>query len=278
MPVRLGAIAFVNTIPVYFGLQPDPSFELIYDVPARLNAMMAEGALDVSPVSSAFYLRNRDQLVLLDDLSVSSPGAVESVIFVSRKPLGPELLDSPVISVPNDSETSVALLAHLLEKATGEDLQPWFQVYEAADYRRVLEETGSALVIGDNALMLQENGLPDGYHCYDLSSLWRTETGLPFVFAVWVANRQWARQHPQALRDLNQALIDSRVRFFADESAFADGVALARQKSAVPAEKLARYFTVSLDYRMTEPHLVSLSRFDRVIQRLGGRKQEKSPL
>lgn len=281
MPIRLGAIAFVNTVPVYFGLRPDPAFELVYDVPARLNAMMDAGALDVSPVSSAYYLRNRDQLVLLDDLSVSSPGAVESVIFVSRKPLGPALLDSPVVSVPDDSETSVALLAHLLHQATGEDLRPWFRVYDAANYRQVLDETGSALVIGDNALLLQEAGIPEAYYCYDLSTLWREDTGLPFVFAVWVANRRWAKENAPALKTLNEALIESRARFFADPDLYSAGLALAHEKCGVPREKLARYYGVSLDYRLAEPHLVSLSRFDQVIRRLEGRdlsRQQESPL
>ncbi len=281
MPIRLGAIAFVNTVPVYFGLRPDPAIQLVYDVPARLNAMMDAGQLDVSPVSSAYYLRNRDKLVLLDDLSVSSPGAVESVIFVSRKPLGPALLDSPVVSVPDDSETSVALLAHLLHQATGEDLRPWFRIYDAANYRQVLEETGSTLVIGDNALLLQKNGLPQGYHCYDLSTLWRDETMLPFVFAVWVANRPWAKANPAALKALNEALIESRARFFSEPDVYAAGLAVAHEKCGVPQDKLAHYYSVSLDYRLTEPHLVSLSRFDQVIRRLEGRElscQQESPL
>ena len=273
MTVRLGAIAFVNTIPVYLGMAEEANrdgIELVYDVPAKLNAKMGNGELEISPVSSAFYLRNRDKLVLLDDLSVSSPGAVESVIFVSRKPLGPELLDSPMISVPDDSETSVALLAHVLKQATDTDLRPWFKIYEAGKIIEALEETGSALVIGDNALMLQERGIPEGFHCYDLSSLWKDETGLPFVFAVWVANRAWAKENSAQLNEINQKLIDSRDGFFKSEDNFNAGLELAQHKSGVETETLARYFSVCLDYRLSEPHLVSLSRFGQVMLELDG--------
>ncbi len=263
--LRLGAISFVNTIPVYSNYQPSSTIELAYDVPARLNARMLAGELDISPVSSACYLRNQDKLVLLDDLSVSSPGAVESVLFISEKPLGPGILDVPTISVPNDSETSVMLLAYLLKEATGRDLRPWFKVYEANHYRQALQETGNALVIGDNALLAQESSLNQDYFVYDLSSQWQARTGLPFVFAVWVANRAWAQQHPTELSTINHALCDARNRFFADASVFEAGLRLGQEKSSLPKETLARYYRDCLTYNLTADHQASLDLFETIL-------------
>lgn len=267
MHTRLGAISFVNTVPIYSDYQPDDTVQLVYEVPARLNAMVLAGELDVSPVSSACYLRNQDRLTLLDDLSVSSPGAAESVLFLTRTPLGPEMLDVSQISVPNDSETSITLLAYLLKEATGQDLRPWFTVYEAANYRQTLLETGNALVIGDNALLMKASLVGDeGYYCYDLSSLWKEKIGLPFVFAVWVANRQWADENPQALQRINRDLCEARQRFFEDTSVFRKGLQLAQMRSHLPAATLERYYRHCLTYHLDKEHHAALQRFDAVIQ------------
>ena len=213
--VRLGAIAFINTLPVYFS--PDTTatdnISLHYDHPAALNKLMATGALDISPVSSAHYLKHQNNLILLDDLSVSSAGAVESVLFISKKPLH-QSNDFQRIAVPDDSATSIQLLKWILENETGKNLSDRFSIYPASEARTVLKDQGCALVIGDNALLLHEQGTPEGYYCYDLSSLWKERTGLPFVFAVWVANRAWGEQHLTELAHINATLIHNRDRFF----------------------------------------------------------------
>lgn len=265
---RLGAISFVNTIPVYGPYQPSPEVQLFYEAPAQLNRMMLDGQLDISPVSSACYLRNTDQLVLLEDLSVSSPGAVESVLFLSRVPLGPALLDHPAIYIPNDSETSVMLLAYLLHEATGVDFQPWFRTYEASEYRNILKNAGNALIIGDNALMMRESltAEADPYYCYDLSSLWAEKTGLPFVFAVWVANRHWAEQHSETLNRIADDLREARQRFFTEIEVFNQGIRLAQKKSSLPAPTLHRYYRECLTYDLSPDHHTALTHFNAILK------------
>lgn len=274
--IRLGAISFVNTVPIYSSYQPSPNVELIYEVPTRLNHMMKQGELDISPVSSACYLRNQEQFVLLEDLSVSSPGAVESVLFLSRTPLGPDLLDTSVINIPNDSETSVMLLAHLLEEATGQDLRPWFRVYEAQSYQQALQETGNALIIGDNALIMKESltEADTPYYCYDLSSLWKAKTGLPFVFAVWVANRAWAEGNPATIEAVNQALIQSRDRFFNNLEAFQAGLDKAQTKSNLPSSTLERYYRQCLSYGLSAAHHNALKQFKSILEKADSRKAQ----
>jgi chorismate dehydratase len=263
-PIRLGAISFINTVPIYFDFRSDLPLELVYEVPAKLNAMMAAGELDVSPVSSAFYLRHQAELELLKDVSVSSPGAVESVLFVSNRPWGSDLLAFDEIRVPDDSETSVALLAHLLKEATGHDLSDRFVLYDAQQASATLQHSGNALIIGDNALLTAAK-LPVGFQGYDLSSLWQRATALPFVFAVWVANKRWATQNPEALQDLNEALCQSRDRFYENPMVFQAGVLLAQQRSGLPEETLRRYYQRCLSYGLDAAHLAALERFNRVL-------------
>jgi chorismate dehydratase len=63
------------------------------------------------------------------------------------------------------------------------------------------------LVIGDEALRLQNHSLYP--HRWDLGEAWLTWTGLPFVFALWVIQRQaferWNGSLEKALQSLSSA-------------------------------------------------------------------------
>lgn|GEM_PF-373830 len=274
--IPVGAIAFLNTMPIYWpwripgaGTRVENSrIELVERVPSELNRLVHENQLPLSPVSSAFYLRNRDKLVLLDDLSVSSPGAVQSVLFVANKEWGPELLAFETIAVPTDSETSVALLAHLLKQATGQDCQARFQFYDPKDAASILERYGNALIIGDNALLAKEAGFEEGFQLYDLSSIWQAETGLPFVFAVWVAQKDWAAEHPTELKQINHLLCDNRDFFFQTPILFCDGLLIGTKKSNISEEALRRYYTHCLTYHLGPHHQQALELFSQILDQL----------
>ncbi len=86
---------------------------------------------------------------------------------------------------------------------------------ELADLARFDEEEHDArLVIGDAALMLNQGAraASDGEraaypYVYDLGSEWKAWTGLPFVFAVWVAQRSTA---PAESLQVHASLMASR--------------------------------------------------------------------
>lgn len=277
--IRVGAISFINTIPIYSAYQPPEGSTLFFDVPASLNAKIRAGSLELSPVSSACYLREKSRLVMLEDLSVSSWGAVESVIFLSRTPWGDGLLREPRIFIPNDSETSVLLLAHLLESATGENFLERFHLYEAARYEETLQQHGNALVIGDHALFVQaaiKAGRLPGFYCYDLSSLWKEQTGLPFVFAVWTARQEWADAHPAQLAAINQALCSAREHFYGHKGAFEAGLRLAQERSGLSRETLERYYRQCLNYQLDHAHHQSLALFEDIIHRFDTAKSSKT--
>ncbi len=260
-PIRLGAIGFINTIPIYLPFESRLNVSLHYDTPAHLNDMIHHAQLDVSPVSSAYYWQHQDQLHLLEDLSVSSFGSVESVLFVSKVPLGPEILSLEQIGVPDDSATSIELLSTMLTQEVGQVLQNRFQVYEALNYQAALESYGCALVIGDQALLIHQTELPSQYHIYDLSNWWVQKTGLPFVFAVWVARKPWNVDHAQELKQLQSDLTAARDRFFDREDCLIKGLEAAQERSGLPRERLVHYFKNALDYRFTDAHRQALEQF-----------------
>jgi len=79
--MRVGRIPYINTYPVYGaidrGLVPLDA-ELIDGVPTALNAMMAQGRLDVSVVSAVEYARDAERYLLLPELAISCDGPVRS--------------------------------------------------------------------------------------------------------------------------------------------------------------------------------------------------------
>src|SRR5215216_6248288 len=210
--MRVGRIPYINCYPVYGaidrGIVPMPA-ELVDGVPTELNRAMAAGSLDVSVISAVEYARDASRYLLLPDLSICSDGPVRSVVLFSKRPAS-ELQGRRVL-VSRSSMTSVALLELLFENVW--DARPAFvpSNAELVDVARFGDEDHDArLVIGDAALHLwsrlrspdlypADDGLTAYRYAYDLGSEWKRWTGLPFVFAVWVAQRTTAVQDALAV-------------------------------------------------------------------------------
>ncbi|WP_373501398.1 menaquinone biosynthetic enzyme MqnA/MqnD family protein [Desulfococcus sp.] len=205
-PVRVGRISYMNVAPVYYGLnngrKPD-WIDIISAPPAALNAMMDEGRIDISPVSSAAYARHQDDWLVLPDLSIACLGPVMSVLLVSRHPF--EDLNGKKVILTRDSATAAALTRCLLSSAGVHARLATGRVRTAAD---LPEDTGAALVIGDAALREAWSARFD--HVWDLGELWRDRTGLPFVFALWAVRRSFAEAHPACVSAVLTALHRSR--------------------------------------------------------------------
>ncbi|HYD54545.1 MAG TPA: menaquinone biosynthesis protein, partial [Gemmatimonadaceae bacterium] len=194
--VRLGRIPYINCYPVYGAVDRGIvklDAELVDGVPSALNRQMAAGTLDVSVISAVEYARDARRYLLLPDLAISCDGPVRSVMLFSRAPAA--ALDGRRVLVSRSSMTSVALLELLFEHVWR--VRPQFVPADAemSDVARFGEEAHDArLVIGDAALLLdarrRDEAAGASYpHAYDLGAEWKAWTGLPFVFAVWVAQR-----------------------------------------------------------------------------------------
>ena len=271
-PVRLGAIDFINTLPIYGPLnvtsEAVSKVSLTYGTPAALNELIHSHQLDISPVSSAYYLRHQNDLVLLDNLSVSSGGAVESVLFLSPHDLDqttPTLPANEPIYVPDSSETSIALLANWL----GPDAIQRFVRYPSNTVHTLIEARRNCLVIGDLALVAahanrQTSSNP--MQIFDLSRLWNEQTQLPFVFAVWVARRSWANKNQDALFAINQWLVEAYQSFLTQtemrQRVFQKAHEhLSQMDKALPHQTVVRYLTQCLYYSLGPKEYKALQRF-----------------
>ena len=262
--LRVGRIPYINCYPVYGAVDRGVvslDATLIDGVPTELNRQMAAGALDVSVVSAVEYAREAKRYLLLPDLAISCDGPVRSVLLFSRRPA--EELDGRPVLVSRSSMTSVALLELLFEHVW--DARPVF-VPANAEITDV-DHFGDAdhdarLVIGDAALLLgsrlrAHRAVPADYqHAYDLGEEWKRWTGLPFVFAVWVAQR--TTPAADAL-GVHATLIESR------DWGLAHLDVLAAQASAAAGVDRARCleYLSGLDYGLSYHHLAGLTEFFR---------------
>ena len=274
--MRVGRMPYLNCAPVYGAVDRGIvtlDAELVTGVPSALNRQMSAGMLDVSVISAVEYAREAGKYLLLPELAISCHGAVRSVMLFSTRPAA-ELHGEQVL-VSRSSMTSVALLELLFENVW--KARPVFVPgdAEADDLRRDQSPVAARLVIGDAALMLRHRDHPvseahgrDYPFVYDLGTEWKAWTGLPFVFAVWVARRDVS---VRAALGVHATLIESRdwgvqhVRELSDELAPAY-----RLPSAVLQEYLR-----GLDYGLGLEYLEGLSEFFRRLERAGRVPQGK---
>ncbi len=262
--LRIGRIRYVNCYPVYGaidrGIVPFTG-TLIDGVPTDLNRMMAARELDVSVVSAVEYARDATRLLLLPEIGITSDGPVRSVMLFSKR--APHDLGGRRVVVSRSSMTSVALLELLFEHVWR--CRPAFVPGDAelSDIQGFDAEPHDArLVIGDAALRLFDDinrgGPWSRYYPWreDLGASWKAWTGLPFVFAVWVARRTTPIH---AALSAHASLIASRDWGLEHLNALAHQASIS---SGVPADTCMEYFS-GLDYRLSYPQLAGLTEFFR---------------
>jgi len=259
MTLRVGRIPYINCYPVYGGIDRGVvglDAELVDGIPSHLNRLMARGALDISVISAVEYARDAARYLLLPDLAISCDGPVRSVMLFSRVPAAN--LSGRRVLVTRSSMTSVALLELLFENVweARPNLVP--ADAEIADLARAEQpEHDARLIIGDAALLLSSGAsdLARQYpYAYDLGAEWKSWTGLPFVFAVWVALRTTPVEHSLAL---HAQLIRSRdwglehLAELAEQASAATGV----------SRTAALEYLSGLDYGLRYEHLAGLTTF-----------------
>lgn len=271
--MRVGRIRYINCFPVYGAIDRGVvslGAPMVSGNPSELNQLMASGQLEVSVISAVEYARESERYLLLPDLAITSDGPVRSVMLFSRVPA--EELHGGRVLLTRSSMTSVALTQLLFEHVW--KTTPRFAAGDAemTDIARFQDEPHDArLVIGDAALLLSNklrageaapSRSSDYPYVYDLGACWKEWTGLPFVFAVWVAQRSAVAA--EALQ-VHARLLESRGWGLSHLDV------LAEQASAVTgvARRICLEYFSGLDYRLSYEHLAGLSEFFRRLAAAG---------
>jgi chorismate dehydratase len=174
--IRIGAVSFLNTRPLVYGLSTSsPEYQLSFDTPGNLAEKLRVGDLDVGLIPTVEHLRGVGDSYVCG-IGIASDGPVRTVKLYSRVSLD-SLRD---VAVDGRSRTSVAMLRILLAERYG--VTPDFYSHRA-DLPEMLKTNEAGLLIGDVAF--QDGG---AQYVMDLGQEWKELTGLPFVYAVWVVN------------------------------------------------------------------------------------------
>lgn len=260
---RVGHIQFLNCLPLFWGLARTGTLldmELRTDTPDGLNDALAAGDLDIGPISLLEFLRHADDLVALPDIAVGSDGDVMSCLIVSQVPLAD--LDGRRVALGSTSRTSVRLAQLLLAERVG--VRPDYYV-RPPDLRTMMSEAQAAVVIGDAALRAALHEAPRmGLHVHDLGRMWKDWTGLPFVFAVFAARRDFLAREPELVHRVHTDLLASRDLSLAEVTKVCEQ---ASQWEEFDATTLERYYTTALDFSLGEAQLAGIAEFAR---RVGG--------
>ena len=176
MPV-VAAVSFLNSVPLVDGLDAAAGVEVRRAVPSRLSALLERGEADVALCPTIDFQRSRIPLEIVPCGGIASRSTTHTVRLFSRRPIS----TVERIAVDGDSHTSVALLAVLLDARWGRRpaLVP-MPGPAAAD------PSDALLLIGDKVVTCEPPSDRFPYQL-DLGEAWRELTGMPFVFATWMA-------------------------------------------------------------------------------------------
>ncbi|WP_406429076.1 menaquinone biosynthetic enzyme MqnA/MqnD family protein [Streptomyces sp. NBC_01589] len=255
---RVGHIQFLNCLPLYWGLARTGTLldlELSKDTPEKLSEQLVRGDLDIGPITLVEYLRNADQLVAFPDIAVGCDGPVMSCVIVSQRPL--EELDGARVALGSTSRTSVRLAQLLL--AERYEVTPDYYTCPP-DLGLMMQEADAAVLIGDAALRASLHDAPRlGLQVHDLGQMWKEWTGLPFVFAVWAARKDYLAAHPAMVNEVHRAFLASRDLSLEEVTKVSETAA---RWEVFDAELLERYFT-TLDFRFGAAQLEGVREFAR---------------
>ncbi len=230
--LRIGVVAYLNSRPLARGLEKNSvgaNYEISYLPPAQVADALAAGELEVGLIPS-IELSRIEGLEVIPGLAIAATHEVRSVLLVSRVPIQ----EIRSVALDENSRTSAALVRILL--AERYEIHP----HTAPASPRVdemLASADAALVIGDPALFIDR----ERYVVLDLAGEWLELTGLPFVFAVWAARKEFATPA------LARLLADSYAVGAAELDQIVTEAAL---DSGLPEAVLRDYYTRNLSYEM----------------------------
>ncbi len=191
--IRVGAVNYLNTKPLIYGLQNGPlteKIDLLLDYPANLTSLLQKDKLDIALLPVAAIPMIADSQIV-SNYCIASDKKVASVCLFSEVPIE----EVQEIYLDYQSRSSVMLLRILLKE--------YWQIRPALleadeNYIGNIKGKTAGLIIGDRAL----DNLQKFPYVYDLAEAWYDYTKLPFVFAIWVANK---KINPTFLEEFNIA-------------------------------------------------------------------------
>jgi len=233
-------VSYLNTRPLLLGMEQSPfkeRIELMKAYPAQIAQALLDDTIDIGLVPVAI-LPLLKQPRLVSKYVIGTEGEVASVALFSQVPMD----QIEKVYLDYQSRTSVALAKILFKEYWKKDLE---FLTATEGYINQIKGNTAGIIIGDRALA----SLNKYEHIYDLGSAWKAYSGLPFVFAAWVANKPIPLEFMRAF-----------------DAANAYGLSHLEEVIAlIPATEqvydLHKYYTENISYELTPEKREGLARF-----------------
>jgi len=242
---RIGAVSYLNTRPLLLGMEQSPfkeRIDLVKSYPAQIAQDLLDDSIDIGlvPVAIMPLLKNPQ---IVSKYVIGTEGEVASVALFSQVPMD----QIEKVYLDYQSRTSVSLAKILLKQHWKKEVE--FLIATEGYINEISGKT-AGIIIGDRALA----SLNRFEHIYDLGLAWKAHTGLPFVFAAWVANKPIPSEFMDAFDVANAYGLKHLDEVIA----------------LIPATEqvydLHKYYTENISYTLTEEKKKGLESFLKLIQ------------
>ncbi len=177
--IKVSVVSYLNSKVFIKGLAPETNndFEITLDIPSQCASKLSNNIVDIGLIPVA-VIPEINQARIISNYCISADGAVNSVFLFSNSPID----QVKKIYLDSHSRTSNMLCKIL----ANEYWNIKAEFVEMPNDFNVLNENEAFVQIGDRTF--------DNIGCFstqlDLAEQWKSYTGLPFVFAAWVANKE----------------------------------------------------------------------------------------
>lgn len=238
--IKVSAVSYTNTKPFIYGIKRSEvlnQIDLSLDIPLDCASKLINNQVDIGliPVAAIPFV---PQANIITDYCIGSIGAVNSVFIFSNVPAA----EIKTVKLDPQSRTSNNLAKVLLK---------FYYKVEVEFYTDADIQTDAIVLIGDRTFGRKD----DFAFTYDMGEEWMKFTGLPFVYAAWVANKTIPADF---VVDFNQAL----------KFGLAHRAELLKELPAHPQIDLEDYLMYKLDFELTEQKRKALDLFLNYITQL----------
>lgn len=223
-------MSYLNTKPLLYGIHNHPvirEIELIEDYPARVAQMLLNDEVDVGLIPVAVIPKLKEWHIV-SDYCIGASTEVASVCIFSEVPM--EEIES--VYLDYQSRTSVNLARVLLREYWKRDVI--FIDAMGEDFRDKIKGSTAGVVIGDRALEQRAHST----YIFDLATAWIDHTGLPFVFAAWISNKELPEDFIRLFNEANKLGVEN-AKYVARYLEY-------------PTYDLKTYYTKNIDYLLDD--------------------------
>jgi chorismate dehydratase len=248
--IRISAVKYANTFPFIYGLREsgfDRKVHLETDHPSDCASKLINRKVDIGlvPVATLPGIKNHS---IISNYCIGANGKVRTVMLLSNCLFN----DIDSINLDYRSRSSVSL-AKVLAKNMWEREFRWKNTSEGFDFGNI-PNNEAIVLIGDQCFEYENRFR----FKIDLAEEWKQFSGLPFVFACWVSNREL---DPGFVREFNSAL-ELGVTHIKD-------VARTFGRNCVISEKeLKKYLTENIDFNFNDEKKKGMKLFLELLSKL----------